>query len=481
MRSIFKQMKQPTAIRKLRSLHKDELRAFKRYWLRSVPAVEAQKLGAEIIQHLLTTKKETPIEALFKEQKVSESKKNAVLHKLHEAMKQFVLAEVIEHPLKKEISDELRMINFYDGRQLQDYVESSIRKVEMLLEKYPWEDDFYFYSLFLLEERVTLFLNKSLSEENNLQKENNALDVYYLSRKFRCLVFMINAQNISNVEYDYHLTQEVLSHLETKPYDNIPTIYLWRDALCLMQDPGDKDLFLKLEGSLYECVDIISPENARSFFGVLENSLRKLRSGFPSYKKKLYELYKYQLSKKVLPVNGHFPSMLFDNIVTVSLEFSNPKETREFISNYIEFVPAENRSEKASYNLARCLFAEKKLDECLEEISDLEKTKFSSIHQNLARRRLQVKTYFEIQNQQLDADPNQPERSIRALKKYLHVHKNEMSAVHERANLDFARFVNRLTEAFGDKKIEKLKSEISGTALLPEKDWLLQKVTELSS
>lgn len=481
-RAIFlKLVKLPTAIRKLNSLNLEEIRLFRRFWQNSINKETLLAAGNDVLQKIAVASKEAELtfDVLFSDSILSDSQKNSVLHKLHEIFKLFVVEELSESDLTKSINEEIKLIEFYQKRKLFDFAESSIRKMESLINKYTYEDTHFFYHRFQYEEIRNRFLGLSLSEESSLQQENDALDVFFLSKKLRTCAFMINAQNISNVSYDYHLMDDVLKHLEKEPYKNIPTIYLWSNALRLMRDPGKLELFSKLEDSLKNCLHLISQENARNFFAVLENSLLRLKTQFSDYRRKLHELYMLQIEQKILPLEGHFPSMMFDNIVTVSLAVDGAQKTREFINSYIEFVSPESRKEKASYNLARCLFEEERLDECLLELNKIEKIKFHSIHQNLARRRLQIKTYYAIQVRDFDADPNQPERSIRALKKFLHVHKNEMAAVHERANLDFARFVNRLTEASGERKIGKLKQEIQETGLLPEKEWLLDQLTEL--
>lgn len=471
-------MKEPLLIRKMRVLGRKELLLFRKEMRKLNLHEDLMKVAIDIVE-LLTSSGSADLisfDRIFRNSTFGLSKQNVLLNKLHEHVKFFIIRRLALKDLQAEIHEEILLLKFFNGRWADEFVRASVAKVEELLRSYAYEDNFYFYSNLRLAEERTLLHYRSSKEKRDLQIQSDAVDLFYLSKKLVFCSGMVNAANINKSEYDYHMMEEVLSHLEKKPYENVPTIYLWASALRLLIDPSDRKNFDDLESGLYENVDLIAPLTARNLFTALENSLRKMKGDFTDYHQKLFEFYQFQIEKNIIYIKGYFPSTLFENIVTVSLEVKGADWTMNFIKEHLKNVSPEQRRESKAHNFARCYFYEGNFRKCVDQLKTIEKMQFSSIHLNLSRRRLRIQALYEIYVAEVVGIQHQPERAIRALKKFLHTNKKELGEVHERANLDFARFVNRLTEVHGEKKVQRLKSEIEATTLLPEKQWLLEKV-----
>lgn len=473
-------MKEPVVVRKLRALQHKELVQFRKLMRKQLRNDDLLEVANHLVQLILDVKPKEQIffEQIFQNDNHNASKKNILLNKLHEHLKQFIVKDLEFDGIHKQIHDEIRLLKFFNDRRLDEFVNKSREKIEGLLADYAYQDSHFFQYKLELARQLTLVGYRSRKRSNYRREFSDTIDLFYLYEKLANCAAMINEANVRKAEYDFGLMQEALEHLESRSHENIPTINLWGFALRLLIDPKDQENYHKLESGIYASFDLLSPITIRNFFTVLENSLRLMKGSISSYDKRLFQLYQYQMEKELLYIGGYFPALLLNNIVTVALRVKGAEWTANFIKENRERIPLDTRKETLVLNLSRCFFYAKKFDRCLGELGKIEKMKFKSIHLNLARRRLRVMAFYEIQVNGKESIPYQPERSIRALKKFLHEHKNQMSAAHERANLDFARFVNRLTELYTKKKKDKLFGEIESTGLLPEKDWLLKKVTD---
>lgn len=473
-------MKEPLVIRKMRVLNRKELQSLRRELGKLSINPDLLDLATKVLDLIWHTPSETiSFERIFQDSAFGSSKQNVLLNKLHELLKNFIVNQLSVNDLQEKVNFEMKLLQFFNDRRADDFVISSGLRVEDMLRSYGYEDDFYFYNNLRLAEERTLLYYRSNAEKRHLQEQSDAADLFYLSKKLAFCAGMVNAGNINKTKFDYHMMEEVLGHLEKRPYENVPTIYLWASALRLLLNPKNRDNFEKLEKGLYENIDLITPFTARSLFTALENSLRKMRQEYASYHEKLFEAYQFQIQREIIYINGYYPTTLFENVVTASLKVKGGEWTADFVEKNLSRISPDRKKETAAYNLARCYFEQNEYKQCLAKLKTIEKIKFKSIYINLARRVLRICAFYELFLLEADGIPNQPERAIRALKKFLHTNKAELGAAHERANLDFARFINRLTSVYGDKKIVKLRGEIEATRLLPNKQWLLDKLDSL--
>ncbi len=467
-------MKERLTIRKLKCLTTRELQAFRRYVL----TFKNREIYSKFCQVILDAiaepaeDKPVPLEEIARRFKLSDARVNSLLNEMHVHFKAFVSRELWTTETRRRIEDGIKEMAFYIERHLDEFYLSTHLKIDKELENYGLKDEFYFRSKLAIAQLDCIF--KPVAE--NLQKSSDRLDIYYISSKLLQGAVMLNHSNIHSHHFKYHLMQQVVEHLEKEPYKDAPTLYLWKYAYSLLLEPEDRENYERLEKCLYEQFETLLKTDARSVFVILSNSLRKLETDENLYYQKIFQYYTFQMEHDLLLVEGIFPPRLFDNIVTIALRVQGPEWTVNFIHDNVHKLEQRIRKVENGYNIARCHFSSGRFNDCLLELKKIEKLKFKDIHLNLARRRLKIQAYFEIEHQDSEYSTSQPERDISSFKKFLHQNKDHLSPEHERANLDFARFVNRLAEANNQRKIVKLNEEIIATHLLPGKAWLLQKL-----
>ena len=100
-------------------------------------------------------------------------------------------------------------------RELESYFEQSLKSALKAQEIHPFRDSTFYYNQYLTESEYNKFLERTLkvSNENNLEKEANNLDLFYLSSKLKLCCLFLNLQNVLSVDYKLLLMDEILNHL----------------------------------------------------------------------------------------------------------------------------------------------------------------------------------------------------------------------------------------------------------------------------
>ncbi len=471
-------MKERLVIRKIKCLQAKELLALKRYILKFKNRDVYEKFAQVVLDEITKTDEEEliPIDKIGKALKLSDARVNSLLNELHTHLKGFVITELSIADELRKIEDGIKLLVFYNARHLDEYYLNLYDKLEKALQKYKVRDEFYYRSKLAIAQEHSIYKYRTQPEGTFLQQVSDALDIYFVWHKLTQSAVMINHSNIHSTDFQFHLLEQVVSHVKTNPYPDNPALSLWSDAYELLMNLDNVECHQRLEQAAFEQIDTLAKRDGRNLFIILANSLRRLETDQDEYYRRIFKYYTFQIEHDLLLIEGIFPPRLFDNIVTIALRVKDPDWTVNFIEENLKKLEPKVQKVERGYNIARCHFASGDFNTCLLELARIEKVKFNDIHLNLARRRLTIQAYFEVEHTDTEYSVNQPDRAISALKKFLHKNKEALSPEHERANLDFARFVNRLCEANSDKKIQKLGEEVTATRLLPCKTWLMQKV-----
>ena len=160
------------------------------------------------------------------------------------------------------------------------------------------------------------------------------------------------------------------------------------------------------------------------------------------------------------------------NITTVGLQLKEYDWVENFIQIYTNYLPKAHRDNALNYNLAKVYFSQKKYDQVIEQLREVE---YKNHMYALGGKSVLLKTYYELKEfSPLDS-------LIDSFRIYIRRNKIISKEVKQQY-LNLLRFVKKLSGTIaGDQKaIEKIRAQIDKCKALAGKKWILEKVEELA-
>lgn len=351
-------------------------------------------------------------------------------------------------------------------RNLSLHFTSALKEAEKLEGKAHHDIEFH-YLKYLLEVEKDEFLKQEKGRSMNLQVVSSSLDNYYLANKLRQSCVIVNHQNMFQEQFEIKMLDGVLDHLNLHT-SSTPLIRLYQSALLSLREPNVEDHFFELKKGLVE-TERIPPHEGREIHTLARNyCIKRLNEGNRAYLKELFELYQLAIEQELLSdLQGHFPSSAFKNIVTIGLRLGEQEWVREFISVYADQLDERIRESYRSFNLAKYHFD---TGEFRKVASLLHSLRYEDPFIQLDSRILLLKCYFELEEIDL------LEALLASFSMYISRHK--ILGYHRENYQNIVGFTRKLLSLGPDDKAERrrLLDQITETAVLTEKDWLLAKL-----
>jgi len=208
-------------------------------------------------------------------------------------------------------------------------------------------------------------------------------------------------------------------------------------------------------------------------YGLLRNIIIKQHNlGAKHLLPEIFNLHRTHLEEGYLSFDQGILPSIFKNIVTMGLRVKAFDWVFQFLTNYKDKLEgAENSNDVYDYNMASYYFAIQEYDQALALLAD----QYEDIYYKIAARRMELKIYYETQSDLLDP-------KIDSFKVYVFRLSKKQILDHKRSsNNHFINFLRQLRNPrtiHDVRKLEKLEQKMLDTALLTEKDWLIDKVQE---
>lgn len=161
----------------------------------------------------------------------------------------------------------------------------------------------------------------------------------------------------------------------------------------------------------------------------------------------------------------------FKNIVTIALRAKEMKWTMDFIETYTAYIPARDRGNAYTFNMARYAFAAGKYDRVLELLGSVD---YDDVFYQLDAKATLMKTYYEL-------GEYQPLQSLSESFRILLSRKRLISDTQRTVYGNFIRYTLKLFRADvkDRKKIAQLTQDIHKVKQLADKSWIMEKLEEL--
>jgi len=309
---------------------------------------------------------------------------------------------------------------------------------------------------------------KKLLQMENLNTAHSHLHIFFYAQKLAIIADIIGYQGFMNVEtqapYD-----NFLASLPESPYFQEPIVQVYYLVVQMLSKPEQESHFFNLKNWLRENNEQFSTKEKKIFYSHLVNYCisHKINTGAEQFYEQVFEVFKIMVSEKLI-FDPHLDSNYYRNIISSGIKLSEFEYIHQFISDYSELLPPNQKENAATYNLARVYYAEKKYKKVLQLLQDVELTNLSYA---LGAKTILVGTYFALNEY----------RTLESLliSFRIFILRNKLLAKNNKQGyLNFLKFTKKLIylAPYDKDGREKLRQNIKKAPNVAVKNWLLEQI-----
>lgn len=360
----------------------------------------------------------------------------------------------------------IRTAEIYAERGLGDMAAAVVRKTQSKLVNKTGQGTASLLNAYLLEQvAFRAHEPEKRSFRPGLQAMSDTLDRWYLVQKLKLATTMGSQQKVFRAEYELGLLDEVLGLASRPRWQQEPLVALYARTYEMLSDADPEAAYRSQIDLLVQNASLLNPDERRTLFLMAINfCIRQLNKGLSNYLSEVYQLYKRGLEEQWLFEYGQLSPWTYKNIVSASLKLRDFDWADHFIEQYRDYLPEELRRIFHQYNLAELQLAKGDFRDVLRTLRYLY---IKDPLTQLRSRILQIRAGFELEEFRLIESQLENLRQLLSRKKEL--------AYHREAYRNFERFLRRLMAMSPDDARDVFLSELEGTEIVAEKEWLEEK------
>jgi len=352
----------------------------------------------------------------------------------------------------------------------------ALKTAQRLIEEQELKPASFYYYQYEIEQNI-YNLNRFLLERNtksNIEEIAKNLDRFYLAEKLRYYCTILNHQHLAALNYKILFMDEIIEHVETHDYSDVPPIIMYHQILMTYKEP-DKDIHYETLKKLIEQHIHLFPESeAKEIIdAALNYSIKRMNAGEEIFVREAFNLYRQSLENRLLLVKGQITPWSYKNIITAGLRLSEFNWVEKFIHEYNPLMDEKFRDNALTFNLAQLYFYKKDYQNVIKQLSQVD---YEDITYNLNSKTLLMASYFELDEME----------ALNSLLDTFRVYLNRNKSIPQIRRTHYINTINivrRLAKInSGDKSdVEKLEKEIETTQGIVSKNWILEKLAALKT
>lgn len=360
---------------------------------------------------------------------------------------------VITNKSKNLAEENLILLKYYYEKNLDKCFNSTAKELKSILDTLP-ESSSKSIAKYKFAELMASFELKANSRNSNYQNVYNILIEISETEKLRWKNLsilnqfsMLDDYIPSEIYYTIHKLLNDFLEEEKAPFDTILN---------------------EVENNITK----FDKEESREILKIaLDYAMKKVNNGelyFYEYIVRIYKLF--ILKNLILNDYGMISIPAYKNYIRALLRFGKSDEAFEFLENYKDKLPLENRTEIYLFNKAIIWFEQERYTEIIEALKTVN---FNDIYYKLNLKRLLIKTYYKLYKKSDGSYYTIMDAQINAFYKFIHLEKT-VPEVHILANKHFIKFIKKIisTGELDTKGKKNLLQKISSIKQVAERDWL---------
>lgn len=468
----------------LKTFSKHDLNSFKKFVTSPFhnEQQELVQLFAIIDQYFRNSEKEQKANPLEKEvvwQHIFGKKKynDVRLRRLSSDLIKLVYAFLSYNTYKKDgLAEQLNLLKSLRQLSLNKHFDSTFNQLTQSLEKNELRNADYHLSSYAVNYDLFNFpknVQAKIKLFNNLEQADYHLECFYIIKKLENYCDYIGYKEGVSFDVKISLPPSFLDYVETSIFIEESAVKAYFLVAKMLLDPIETTYFLNLKIHLENRKTRFTLPELDIFYTHLKNyCIVKVNEGKTEYFSRLFEIFQTLLKEKIILKDRIISPQNYKNITTVGLHIKEYDWVENFIQTYTSYLPKAHRENALTYNLAKVYFFQKKYDQVIEQLREVEDKNHVYA---LGGKLILLKTYYELK------EYNPLDSLIDSFRIYIRRNKIISREVKQQY-LNVLRFVKKLSSTIpGDtKSIDKIKVQIDKCKALADKKWILEKVAELA-
>lgn len=327
----------------------------------------------------------------------------------------------------------------------------------------------YRFNYLMAMEDYQLSMQAGRSGAEQLQPLSDWHDVAFVAEKLKNACILMSRRKVLKMEFDTGLLPAVLDFVQKRPdLLKYPAISVYYYGYLTIVEPETEAHFFALKKQLKSAGQQFPVQELRDVYLLAVNfCINRINLRQDNYLRELLDLYQDGLAAAVFLENGHISRFTYTNIALLALRMKEYNWVYHFLETWRNKLPEHQRQGTWSFNLARyyCEIGDYHLAMPLLQTMD-----FDDILHNLMAKTMLIRMYYET------GEHSALMSLLDSFEAYLR-RKGQIGDQQKTAYRNTVRFVRKLVKLPpGNRKARQtLHEEVSATALLAEKDWLMQQ------
>lgn len=470
-------MNKTKLIKILKSFSKYEIKQF-RFFVRSFYRNDKSrvlKLLEQVVKYYPEFESENFTKPnVFKKVYAHTKYNDAAFRKLISYLTELAEEFLIHQNLKKDdFTRNLFLLKELSLRGTESVFEQQAAIIEKEMKKYP-RDSVFYYNRFRFLNIVNGFhaIRKRSVAVDKYQKEADSFFHYFLIEALSTYIYLMNEKKISNREFRLVLFNEVLSHLENNSYPEIISIPVYYNCLMLILTEDEKYFHALRE--IQKKLDFrINADELTAIYIVLENYCAgQVKRGVVKFRHEAFELQKEAVQRGLHLSGERIHIFTFLNIVSQASAAGEATWAENFIEENRHLLEPEYEVDAVNLSYAKCEFSKKEYEKAL---SRLGKINMEDSHFKFSVRTLMLMIYYEL-------DLYDSASSMLDSYKHFITRDKRLPEADRENRTEFARYLKEILNLKAGMSIDtdSVRKNLLSTENIVEKDWFLEKITEIS-
>ncbi len=373
------------------------------------------------------------------------------------------------------------LLESYSRRKLDKQFGRKLKTVYDNLEKSSdTKDEMYFYKKYSLERLLNRFdavRMDSLLKTHNARlgdtgNESEDLIKYFILALMKRYREILNKKYIYNIDYNLKFIDELVNHLHTHKYDDIPLMEFYFRFIQLMDGIDKEKNYLFVKNFLMKNHSMFSKPEGYGLFIGLCNVAGKEKVN--NWEKELFVLYKFILENDLYSNDGlgKITFIEFISIIFVALRLEEYDWVEDFVDKFKHKLDESEKQNAANFGYARLNFARGNFRKANEYLS---KVHFEALYYKIWVKGLQIRIYYEM---------GWLDEALSQIDSFRHfLSSNAMITKHvAKLNSVFIKMTKRLIAArtyMQKKDISALRQDVEKDIDINSREWLMKKINEL--
>lgn len=370
---------------------------------------------------------------------------------------------------------------FYRRKELRRLYEISLNNLQKRQDGIKRKGSLDLLHEFQVQEEISQYqsLHHNRKHDINLVNTLQSLDNFFLVAKLEYACALLSQAQF-NTEVDLSDSLLLLEKLEPllldENYEKSPLVEVFTQVFLILQkikkgEEVDISVIEEFEHLLQTSEAYLPVELLKYFHALCRNFYTWYsNNGHVAIKEKMFNVYREHLEKGYLYYNGGIIPSTFHNMVNIGLIAKEFDWVYTFLQEHKgQIVGTQFPHEVYAFNMANYYLQMKNYNQALDFLVE----DYEDFYYQIIAKRIEIKIYFELESELL-------EPRISAFRFFLRrLSKKKLPEVQREGNNNF---INVLKQILSPKsynnpsRIAKLRDKVTNTAVIKEKEWLLEKL-----